>query len=212
MKNLLKNKRVLITAGPTWAPIDDVRVLSNVSSGELGMLLAKRAKSLGMKVELLLGPVGCVDPGHGITINRFRFFNDLFELIKERLKRNSYDLILHAAAVSDYLADTVLGKIPSSKPEFVLKLSRAPKIIDLMRKLNPKAFLVMFKLESNVSDPVLLKRSLEAMKKSKADLVVANTFQSGHYKGFILGAQNIFARARSKKDLARELFKTLQDR
>jgi len=58
----------------------------------------------------------------------------------------------------------------------------------------------------------LLKRSLEAMKKSKADLVVANTFQSGHYKGFILGAQNIFARARSKKDLARELFKTLQDR
>ncbi len=209
MKNLLKNKRILITAGPTWVPIDDVRVLSNVSSGELGMLLARRAKSLDMKVDLFLGPVGRVDTGGGITVSRFRFFNDLFELTKTRLKRNSYDFILHAAAVSDYLCSAVAGKISSSNPGLVLKLSRAPKIIEFMRRLNPKAFLVMFKLESNVSDSVLFKRTLEAMKKSKADLVVANTLQGGHYKGFILGAQNIFARARSKKELARELFKML---
>jgi phosphopantothenoylcysteine decarboxylase/phosphopantothenate--cysteine ligase len=208
-RNPLKGKKILITAGPTWVPVDDVRVLSNVSSGELGMLLARRAKMLDMKVDLFLGPVGCVDPGRGITVSRFRFFNDLFELVKTRLKRNRYDFILHAAAVSDYLCYAVAGKISSSNSGLVLKLRRAPKIIEWIKRLNPKSFLVMFKLESNVSDSVLLKRSLEAMKRSKADLVVANTFQGGHYKGFILGAQDISVRARSKKELTRELFKIL---
>ena len=190
-------------------PIDDIRVLSNVSSGELGMLLARLAKSLDMKVDLFLGPVGRVGPGRGINVSRFRFFNDLFELVKTRLKRNRYDFILHAAAVSDYLCPAVAGKISSLNPGLVLKLRRAPKIIESIRRLNPKAYLVMFKLECNVSDSVLLKRSLEAMKKSRADLVVANTLQGGRYKGFILRAQDIFARARSKKELARELFKML---
>ncbi len=210
-RNPLKRKKVLITAGPTWVPIDDVRVISNISSGEMGVLLARRAKLSGMKVDLLLGPVSCVVPGHGIKVIRFKSFNDLFDLIKTRLKHNRYDLILHAAAVSDYLCNSVAGKISSSKPGLVLRLSRAPKIIESIKKLNPKAFLVMFKLESNVSDSVLLKRTLEAMRRSKADLAVANTVWGGHYKGFILGAGEISAKARSKKELSRELFKLLQN-
>ena len=52
----LKNKKVLITAGPTWVPIDNVRVISNTATGETGILLSEKLKNLGAKVTLLLGP------------------------------------------------------------------------------------------------------------------------------------------------------------
>jgi phosphopantothenoylcysteine synthetase/decarboxylase len=53
----LKNKNVLITAGPTWVPLDSVRVISNTASGQTGELLADRLAKLGAKVTLVLGPV-----------------------------------------------------------------------------------------------------------------------------------------------------------
>ena len=55
----LKNKRILITAGPTWVAIDSVRVISNIATGETGILLAKRLSLQGAKVTLALGPSCC---------------------------------------------------------------------------------------------------------------------------------------------------------
>ena len=94
----------------------------------------------------------------------------------------------------------------------VLRLTPAPKLIYLMRRLNPKAFLAMFKLEGKVTDAVLLKRALEAMKKASADLVIANRFEGGRYRGFILGSRNILARSASKRSLAASLFKILKEK
>jgi len=70
----------------------------------------------------------------------------------------------------------------------------------------------MFKLEGKVTDAVLLKRSLEAMKKASADLVIANRFEGGHYRGFILGSKNILAKSASKRALAASLFKILKEK
>ncbi|MDD2865740.1 MAG: phosphopantothenoylcysteine decarboxylase [Candidatus Omnitrophica bacterium] len=208
----LAGKKILITAGPTWVPIDDVRVISNTSSGEMGTLLAKEARACGMDVDVVLGPVTYREPLKAMRVERFKYFDELLRLISSMLARKSYDVILHAAAVSDYLLKPVAGKISSASPQLILRLTPAPKLIDLMRRLNPKAFLVMFKLEGEVTDAVLLKRALEAMKKASADLVIANRFEGGHYRGFVLGSRNILARSASKRALAASLFKILKEK
>jgi len=218
----LKNKKILITAGPTWVPIDDVRVISNTSSGELGLLLAREALKYKAKVDLFLGPVPqAVLLNKNIRISRFEYFSELMDMVVLALRSKKYDYIFHCAAVSDYVTKKISGKISSENNELVVRLKRAPKIIDMIRKMNPDAFLVMFKLEGAVKDPVLLKRALEAMNKVGADLVVANRFLSfkrrskvsvredKRYRGFILGPCGIFARALSRKALAVELLKLI---
>lgn len=203
----------MITAGPTWVPIDDVRVISNISSGELGLLLAENAVKSGADVDLFLGPVSRpVLLDKKIRLKRFTYFEELHNLIRGALKARKYDIILHCAAVSDYLLKAVRGKISSDLGRMTLSLNRAPKIVDEIRRLNPEACLVMFKLEGGVTDAVLLKRALEAMKRSGADLVIANRFMNGKYRGFILGSNDILAKTVSKPELAERLFEILQEK
>ncbi|MDD5575113.1 MAG: phosphopantothenoylcysteine decarboxylase, partial [Candidatus Omnitrophica bacterium] len=211
MGHSLKGKKILITVGPTWVPIDDVRVISNISSGEFGTLLVQEAVARGMKADVFLGPVTHAGDLKGARVSRFKYFDQLLGLVSSALARKHYDVILHCAAVSDYLLEPVSGKISSGRKQLVLRLTPAPKLVRIMRRLNPRAFLVMFKLEGEVTDAVLLKRALEAMKKVSADLVVANRFQDGHYRGFVLGSKNILARSTSKPSLAASLFGILQE-
>ncbi len=212
MKNPLRGKKILITAGPTWVAIDDVRVVSNVSTGELGSFLAQEAVRHGMKVDVFLGTVSYPFNVPGARIFRFRYFEELCRLIEVELGREKYHVILHVAAVSDYQARAVLGKISSDNKTLTIRLHRAPKLVARLRALNPKAFLVMFKLEAGVSDAVLMKRALEAMRKSGADLVVANRFTGGKYRGFVLGHRNAAVRGLKRKELTRELFRILKER
>jgi len=73
----LKNKRILITAGPTWVSIDKVRVLSNTASGATGILLSQALAAKKSKVTLLLGPVGNFSVGKNIKLLRFKSFDEL---------------------------------------------------------------------------------------------------------------------------------------
>ena len=77
----LKKKRVLITAGPTWVPVDSVRVISNTASGETGILLARQLRRIGAKPTLILGPGHdcCIDKN--LNLKRFRFFDELKKII-----------------------------------------------------------------------------------------------------------------------------------
>ena len=212
MKNPLRGKKMLITAGPTWVAIDDVRVVSNVSTGELGSLLAQAAVKAGMKTDVFLGTVSYPFTVPGAQVFRFRYFDELCRLIEAELRRQKYDAILHVAAVSDYQARSVVGKISSNNESMTIRLHRAPKLVLRLRKLNPKAFLVMFKLEAGVSDAVLMKRALEARKKCRADLVVANRFTGGKYRGFVLGHKDVPVRGLMRKELTQELFRILKER
>ena len=212
IKSVLKKKKVLITAGPSWVAIDDVRVISNISTGELGVLLAQQAARFGAKVDLFLGPVQSRVLAKKIKHFRFVYFDELLDLIQKRLKKTNYDIIFHAAAVSDYIFKGVRGKISSEKKYLTLKLRRAPKIIKTIRRLNPKAFLVMFKLESGISDQILFKRSATAAKSAGADLVVANIFKNKRYKGFILDHDRLLAKADSRQELAKKLFAILKQK
>ena len=70
----LRKLRVLITAGPTWVAIDNVRVISNIATGETGKILAEKLASMGAKVTLLIGPGDLCCLKKNIRLIRFKFF------------------------------------------------------------------------------------------------------------------------------------------
>ncbi|MEK6715423.1 MAG: phosphopantothenoylcysteine decarboxylase [Candidatus Omnitrophota bacterium] len=201
----LKNKKILITAGPTWIPIDSVRVISNIATGETGVLLAKGAAKKGAKVTLVLGPIpNAVSLRRPIKVIRFKFFDELKKIIISELKSHRYDAVIHSAAVSDFKPEKITsGKIISGKI-YNLKLLPLPKIIDDVRKLAPRAKLVMFKLEPKVSESILIKRARSTLAKVGADFAVANRINP--YRAHIIDRRGkILTTIKDKKLLAKNL-------
>lgn len=205
----LKNKKVLITAGPTWVALDAVRIISNIATGETGILLAKKFLSLGAKVTLFLGPVHKCRLDKRIKVIDFAFFEELSRKLNEELELNQYDYILHSAAVSDFKPENgSKSKIESGKT-FCIKLKPLPKIIKKIRSLNPEAKLVMFKLEIGVSDKVLKEKAIAAAEKINADFVVANSLNP--YKAFLINKNKEIIHIKGKFDLIRKLILVLSN-
>lgn len=203
----LKSKRILITAGPTWVPIDNVRVISNIATGKTGVLLANEARRRGAKVTLLLGPISNCGLDKSVNIIRFRFFNELKNNLIKELRTKRYDIVIHSAAVSDFKpAKIIRGKIRSRRA-YNLKLVTLPKIIRDIRCLAPEVKLVMFKLEDGISDKALIKKAKQAQNKIGADFVVANRINP--YHSFIIDRQNNIVSARNKEELAKKLLGTV---
>lgn len=225
----LRNKKILITAGPTWVPIDRVRVISNVSSGRTGMTIAQYASKAGADVTLLLGPVDAVvssqlplgpespvrnmSSGRGsvgrLKIIRFRYFDELLKLIRQQLKKTKYDIIIHGAAVSDYRpVKTSYSKIKSGKKRLAIHLEPTVKIIDTIRQEAKGAFLVMFKLEAGKPDKELIETAYKKMRFSKADLIVANNIDDiseDKHMAYIIDLGKRAVAVETKRELARAL-------
>lgn len=203
MKRTLRGMRVLITAGPTWVPIDKVRVISNLASGRTGILLAERLRRLGAEVTLILGPVENACPNKKIKLIRFRFFNELKQKALEELKSGKYDALIHSAAVSDYRPRRVYGrKISSGIKNLTLRLEPAPKIIDLFRKADESIFLAGFKFEPGAKRNTLIREARALMRSSRLDLVVANTVSADKYSAYIIDESNIGGQFLSRQALA----------
>jgi phosphopantothenoylcysteine decarboxylase/phosphopantothenate--cysteine ligase len=203
-----RNKRILITAGPTWVPIDSVRVISNTASGETGRLLAQGLQKIGARVTLLSGPVCLCGLNRKVRVINFRFFDELRNIIKQELRASKYDLIIHSAAVSDFRPSRRIKNKITSGRAFILRLKAQPKIINYIRALNPRAKLVIFKLESGINDAALIARARESLLIHKADFAVANRVLP-RYKAFILDKARVYAKAGSKKILADKLIAAL---
>lgn len=174
----LKGRRILVTAGPTWVPIDPVRHLGNRSSGRTGLAIARALAGVGAGVTLLLGP-GISRPTdvdrRTLDIRDFETFDDLHGLVREHLQCRRFDAIVHAAAVSDYrLAEVHADKISSEREELILRLVRTPKIVDEIKGLDPEILLVKFKLEVARSTEELLSIARASRLHSRAELIVAN--------------------------------------
>jgi phosphopantothenoylcysteine decarboxylase/phosphopantothenate--cysteine ligase len=174
-KNQLKNKKIIITAGGTSEAIDDVRVITNKSSGKMGIYIAEEAHRRGAKVTLIRGNTS-IEPSYGFKDVKIKGVGDLYGEIKKNVKKN--DIIIHAAAVSDFSVDKINKKISSGK-KISLKLKPTIKIIDEIKKINKKIKLVGFKAESKISKKELISRAFNKLKESKADLMVANDISKG---------------------------------
>ncbi|MFH1397931.1 MAG: phosphopantothenoylcysteine decarboxylase [Candidatus Omnitrophota bacterium] len=189
----LKGKKVLITAGPTWAAIDDVRVISNTATGETGRLLAEKLTTKGAKVALLINAENRCWLNKKIKILTFRFFDQLKKHIVKEVSSGRYDIFIHSAAVSDYRpAKSVKGKINSGKFKLRLDLVPTPKIINRIKKIDSSLFLVGFKYEPGNDKKTLIQKAKKLMSKSNADIIVANTSGKKGYQAYIINRDKIF--------------------
>lgn len=205
----MKNKRVLITCGPTWEAVDPMRVLSNRSTGELGQRLAKGFHGTGAKVTLLEGPVADPLKNTGFRIEKFCFYDELRDLLKKHLAQN-YDCVVHAAAVSDYRIKTKRRtKTDSGQKDLTLKLVPNPKLINMIKRRRPETFLIGFKLESG-GKRALIGRAARLFETARCDMVVANTLEKG-YRAWILSPGKVLGEASSRETLTKKIIQYTRD-
>jgi phosphopantothenoylcysteine decarboxylase/phosphopantothenate--cysteine ligase len=168
--------RLLLTAGPTHEPIDEVRYLANRSSGRLGIALAEGAAARGWSVTLLLGPTsrGCSDTR--VQTHRFRTTADLESLLHEHLP--DCDALVMAAAVADYrpVSAPTGAKIRRSGERMSLELESTPDLLaGCSRRRRPEQLLVGFALEPRRELDASARRKLE---RKGVDLIVANPLET----------------------------------
>jgi len=202
-----------LTYGPTWVPIDNVRVISNISTGRLGYILADLLTREGTQITVLQGPVVAPPKSHSIRVVEFRFYGELASLMKAELRRH-YDIIIHAAAVSDYeLASPFKKKISSRLSRLKFDLKPTAKIIEKIKEASPNSFLVGFKLTDNISKDSVRQEVGKLFKKAQCDLVVVNSLTKNKYSGYILDPKrNVLAKARRREELSRKLIHLLRER
>ncbi len=178
---VLAGKKVLMTAGPTVEPIDPVRVITNASTGKTGVLLASELVSAGAKVTLVYGP-GMEKPPKGAKVIPVRTVQEMFDATKKELKATKFDIVILSAAAADYTILPQKAKIKSTKENLTIKLQKAPKIIDHVKKIQKDTFLVGFKAETNVSRKKLVESAKKKLSKSKADMIIANDIGTKYAK------------------------------
>lgn len=209
----LKNKRLLVTCGPTWVPIDAVRVVSNRSTGALGQRIALDCAKAGARVTLLEGPVARPLVSRPIRILKFSFFDELQKLFKQEL-RDDVHAVIHAAAVADYkLKKPFHGKLSSGTRKLKLEFIATPKLVGLIKRLNPHVFLVGFKLESSLTRRSACGKAAKLLREAGCDVVVANRLTARGYQGYIVdNERTILAYADSRQSLSTKLVRILSER
>ncbi|MGF7117106.1 bifunctional phosphopantothenoylcysteine decarboxylase/phosphopantothenate--cysteine ligase CoaBC [Methanobacterium oryzae] len=168
----LEGKKVLVSAGATYEKIDEVRGITNRSSGKMGVEIAKEAFIRGADVTLIIGKMTANVPKVFNVID-VESVSDMRDAVLEQVK-NHY-IFISAAAVSDFIPKIEMGKNKiSSSEDITLKLERAPKIIGEVKKINPEIFLVGFKAEYDLSREELIESAMKRIKEHNIDLMVAN--------------------------------------
>src|SRR5262245_20382632 len=171
--SMLRGRRIVVTAGPTYEDIDAVRYVGNRSSGRMGYALAAEARRRGAIVTLVAGPTG-VEPPAVDTVVRVRSADEMHEAVM-RAASNA-DAVIMAAAVADYTpASTAGGKIPKSDATMTLTLRRTKDILadlGLMRAGLGATGPVLVGFAAETEDVLLKAREKRARK--KVDLIVAN--------------------------------------
>jgi len=208
----LQGKKVLITAGPTYEPIDPVRFIGNHSSGKMGFSLAKEALNLGAQVVLITGP-SALDLAH-----------DNLELIRVTTAQEMFDqclafyddvhMAIASAAVSDYRLKEVFDKkIKKTEDALTLELVKNPDILKELGKRKKDQVLVGFALETNNEE----ENAKEKLVKKNLDFIVLNSLQdkeAGFKKdtnkiSIITNEQTMRFDTKSKEEVAKDIFKTI---
>jgi phosphopantothenoylcysteine decarboxylase/phosphopantothenate--cysteine ligase len=171
-----KGRRVIVIGGASREPIDDVRSITNESSGETAVAIATQAHFRGADVELWAGALRTPTPAF-LTVRRWGRVADLDrEIGRSAAALRGTDAILVPAALADFTLRPQPGKIPSrEKATLELTLERTPKILPHLRRVAPPpTLLVGFKLEAGKSIEQLEAEARRLLAEASLDLVVAN--------------------------------------
>ncbi len=247
---------MLLLLGGTSEKIDDVRTITNMSTGKLGAticntLLADIPKQI-KKIYYLCSSTS-VQPQLNEKIKTIVIEGtfDLKEKVENLLNNTKVDFFIHSMAVSDYTTDYVSNvgrlsdelsnklwsvkdtitkeelinlihkviecpeekistdkKISSTESDIIIKLKQTPKVISIIKEIQPKLILIGFKLLSDVTEDELIKVSTNLMKKNNCDYVVANDLsyiKKGTHNVIILNKDGIKIKVTGKEAIAHEI-------
>jgi len=205
----MEGKKILVTAGPTIAPIDPVRYITNRSSGKMGYAIAEEARDRGAEVTLISG-TSSLKPPLGVKLINIKT-NE--EMLKEVLDNfDEQDIIIKSAAVADYKPKQYSDKkIKKAQDELNLDFIKDTDILKKLGELKKKQILVGFAAESND----LLENAQSKLKRKNLDYIVANDitatdtgFATDDNKVTIIcsNGKTIPLEKMSKRQVARELF------
>ena len=211
----VKGKKVLITAGATYEPIDPVRFIGNRSSGKMGIAIAETMQKAGAEVRLVCGPSNIKSSE---SINRIDV-QTAQEMFDEVMKHQSNsDILILSAAVADYRPKTVANaKIKKKDSSLTIELEPTPDILaTLGKQKTPSQLLVGFALETNNE----LENAKSKLKRKNCDLIVLNSLQDagagfGHdtNKVRILDRHNNIStfELKSKAEVANDILQAIKD-
>lgn len=193
--------RCLVTAGPTYEKLDEVRRLTNFSTGRLGTELAAHLANAGHDVILLIGELATWRD-HRIAgeVQSFTTTSDLLNKLETRA-RDGIEAVFHAAAVSDFsfggifeknaqgnLIELKEGKISTRGGDLLARLVPTPKLISQFRGFYPKAAIVGWKYELDGGRDAVLAKARQQIKENNTTACVANGGAYGEGFGIINAA------------------------
>ena len=196
-------EKIIITAGGTSERIDNVRKITNSSSGKLGMIIANHLlqENNDIIIYYICSKNSLRPTDKRVQVVEIDGTMDLKNTIEGLLTREHIDYFIHSMAVSDYITDYVTtierikesvkkhddideafknieviggSKISSYEDNLVIVLKPTPKIISIIKNLSPSTYLVGFKLLDGVSKEELIEVAKRLRNKNNCDLVVAN--------------------------------------
>ena len=195
---LLKGKRALVNAGPTYEAIDPVRFIGNRSSGKMGIAIAQALRALGADVTLVLGPVHENIPD-GIKIIRIESALEMYEACTREFQHSDFAVL--AAAVADYRPVNVsTEKIKKKNSPLELRLEETEDIAASLGKIkNQNQKLICFALETENEEA----HAIAKMNRKNADLLILNSLKTeGVYFGSDNNAITLFHSNGSKKEIS----------
>ncbi|AJD26905.1 bifunctional phosphopantothenoylcysteine decarboxylase/phosphopantothenate--cysteine ligase CoaBC [Clostridium botulinum] len=208
----LKGKNILVTAGPTLAPIDPVRYITNKSSGKMGYSIAKEARDRGAKVTLVSGPTNLKTP-LGVDIIKINTNEEMLKAVKDNFQKQH--IVIKSAAVADYRPKEYKEhKIKKNGDDFNLELIKDKDILKELGLIKKNQILVGFAAESKD----LLDNAKSKLEKKNLDFIVANNILSKETgfasednlvtiiskDGYIKNLEKM-----SKREVAKEIFDTI---
>ena len=210
----LEGKKAIVTAGPTYEPIDPVRFIGNHSSGKMGIAIAKELYNRGADVTLIVGPTPIDTTFNGITLIRVKTAGEMYKASTDAF--DTADLAIMAAAVADYTpVNPEKEKIKKKEESFTLELTKTKDILkSLGEKKKAGQVLIGFALETHKEK----EHAMEKLQNKQADMIVLNSLNDAG-AGFGLdtnkitifekGGQEFNFGIKSKTEVAKDIVDTI---
>lgn len=246
--------KVIITSGGTAEKIDDVRTITNVSTGKLGSLIAHAFYTAIPSIEIIyICSNNAILPDIPCTIMKINSAMELKCTIENILNNEKIDAVVHSMAVSDYYVsgisslDKIISristvihenkellettdsissiikseiaknedypkKISSNVDNLMLFMAKTPKVISVVKKIQPKTILVGFKLLVDVSEEQLLEIGHNLLIRNECDFVLANDLNNitaHHHNGILIKPDSSYIYLQSKEEIARAIVQNI---
>ena len=198
--NSLQGKKVMITAGPTYEPIDPVRFIGNHSSGLMGFCLAEAAARKGAEVSLVTGPSSCTARHRNIHRYDVKTAEEMYQQCMQLV--DNQDIIIMSAAVADYTpAHVAPEKIKKDFAQLSVELVKTKDILASVGKIKrDDQLLIGFALETENE----VENAKKKLHNKNADLIVLNSLRTAG-AGFRTATNQVTIFSKDGREFASEL-------